>query len=207
MELLVDQQEQTAQLTEGCLNFGELFRAVEDTLLLDRRLIGAMEVLQPDGNVFEIDPAEIARLSLEEVGKAVFTSISLKEFAEQEVGATGRFLPVAAEGLQRVSELFNARDYAGALSLFSELVDGLRMFLMALTSIQDAFGLRLDDIQETPTITIGQSVDNLNQILGDMMDGLENQDYVLVNDYLTYELIPHLNDWQKRLQTILEAIP
>lgn len=207
MELLVDQQEQAPQLAEGCHNFGELFKAVEDNLLQERRLIGAMEVLQPDGNVFELNPTEIAGLSLEEVGKAVFTSISLKEFAEQEVGATGRFLPVGIEGLQRVSELFNARDYAGALSLFSELVEGLRMFLIALNSIQDAFGLSLNDIQETPTTTIGQSVDNLNQILGDMMDGLENQDYVLVNDYLTYELIPHLNDWQKRLQTILEAIP
>ena len=78
---------------------------------------------------------------------------------------------------------------------------------MALTSIQEAFGLDLYNIQETATATIGQSVDNLNQILGDMMEGLENQDYVLVNDYLTNELIPHLNDWQKRLQIILEEIP
>ena len=180
---------------------------MEDNLLVNRKLVGAMELLQPDGNVLEMEPTKLATLSLDQVGKAMFTSITLKEFAEIEVAATARFLPMAAEGLHRVSEMFNARDYAGALMLFGELADGMRMFLMALTSIQEAFGLDLYNIQETATATIGQSVDNLNQILGDMMEGLENQDYVLVNDYLTYELIPHLNDWQKRLQIILEEIP
>lgn len=207
MQLLVDQQESPPDLIEGCENFGQVFRSVEDSLMQRRRLIGGMELLTPDGEEVQLSPREIAELPLAQVGKISFTTISIKDFATHEIANTRQFLPSAVEGFERVSELFNQRELAEALTLLGELTDGLRMFLMAVTSIQDAFGLDLDTIEEKPGQSVSQCVDSLNQILADMVEGLENRDFVLVNDYLTYELLPHLKGWDTRLVKISEAIP
>lgn len=188
-------------------NFAQLFSSLERELIQDqRRIIGSLELRGLAGDILELPPEEIATLSLSELGTANFHTISLKEFAASEIGQTKNFLPAAVEGFEKVSEALSAQELSDGLLLLGELTTGLQMFLTAVQNIQAAFEINFDEVKDSDNKSMNENIIDLKNILTDMVDGLENKDFVLVNDYLTYELLPHLKSWDGKLDIILEAI-
>ncbi len=45
---------------------------------------------------------------------------------------------------------------------------------------------------------------NINDILNQMLEGIENNDDILIRDILEYEMVPILIDWRKSLSKFLD---
>lgn len=54
-----------------------------------------------------------------------------------------------------------------------------------------------DDFEEVVSITSEKYQEELKRILLKLLNAMENQDYVLIRDYLSYELLPLVDLMQK----------
>lgn len=90
-----------------------------------------------------------------------------------------------------VLEFQSSNDIAG-INLFIPLTDGLKWIL-------DACSLT-GDMQEK--LDINLDIQPIKDILPEMLEGVENKDYILVSDLLEFEVLPVLQDIQEQLGRI-----
>ena len=82
-----------------------------------------------------------------------------------------------------------------ALSVCSELIDGFKWILDALTLTKPAQEEYGEIIDTSP----------LNELFGQMIEAFENKDYVLISDILGYEIKPVLEGWYLKLHIIVNS--
>lgn len=68
-----------------------------------------------------------------------------------------------------------------ALNLMPLIIDGMQWTVQALTLTQDVYEKKID-------------LNELNQKLEEIVEAMENQDYILVGDLFEYEIIPILEN-------------
>ncbi|WP_456273260.1 hypothetical protein [Bacillus sp. AK031] len=100
------------------------------------------------------------------------------------------YIPKMVNGCKQTVEDLQEGNEANALQLVPHIIEGLDWIVQALAGIQKN-GLLLNiDFNE------------LNSHLGEMLSSLEINDYVLLADIIDYELVPILNDWLSKVNSV-----
>lgn len=90
------------------------------------------------------------------------------------------------EGIKRAVEFFQNGEKEKGSEMVVYIVEGLQW-------ITDA-GRLTEEVQKDK-IDCNQMLDKLNEII----EGFENEDYVLIGDLFEYEILPILGEWREKI--------
>lgn len=108
-------------------------------------------------------------------------------------GSLKNAIPVLIEGIETVLLYLDKGDNNKAQSIFSEAI-----LLMEKISRSTELLMQLDlNYNEK----MSSAFEQLTAVLQEISTAMENEDLVLLNDLLRYELLPALNTWQDLVKT------
>lgn len=94
-------------------------------------------------------------------------------------------------GVRKVVNYIEQGEEEKGMDLIPPIADGIEWLLNAVNLTQETHNGSID-------------VGDINEKLGEVVDALENEDFVLVGDLFNYEILPILEDIQKNIRTIVQ---
>lgn len=95
------------------------------------------------------------------------------------------YMEKLCQGIETAGEYLMTGNQGEALNYVVQIIEGLQWLLEAMALTQDA--------QKDP-IDITELLVHFHEA----REALENQDYILLSDLLSYEVAPVLEEWQKK---------
>ena len=90
--------------------------------------------------------------------------------------------------IEKIMELLGEGKHSKALELLGPVLEGLQWVFDAVNGINNLVDNKIYDVNQ------------LSPYLKEMLNALENEDYVLVSDLFEYEFVPVLSSLQKSLE-------
>ena len=73
--------------------------------------------------------------------------------------------------------------------------DAMFQVLVVMTHKMDSLIENISEVQELLTERI--EIEAINDVLGELIESVQNKDYVLLTDLLEYEILEKMNEWYK----------
>lgn len=183
-------------------NFANLEEILAD-VMKDEQLNGRVitDVIVNEENFSEIYPHQAQDMSCEAISRVEIRSEPMDKLAVEMAGELPKVATLMANGARNVGRLFREDKNAEALDLLQDLLDVTRDFMGMITKLRDQYlgGADEEFVRKTET---------LSDLLTEMSDVMQEEDWILLSDLLEYELAPLCEDWRaigerthKQLQT------
>ncbi len=143
----------------------------------------------------ELYPHQAEDIEINEIQKVEITSMKYVEMASQIVSELFKVTKSIRLASTNASEPLRRGDDADAFNTITNMIDVVRNFLNMISCFQSDFSAPVTD--EYTALT-----EKYSQILVEMNDALENQDWILVADLLEFELAPLSADWDEYLTSL-----
>ncbi len=143
----------------------------------------------------ELYPHQAEDIEINEIQKVEITSMKYVEMASQIVSELFKVTKSIRLASTNASESLRRGDDADAFNTITNMIDVVRNFLNMISCFQSDFSAPVTD--EYTALT-----EKYSQILVEMNDALENQDWILVADLLEFELAPLSADWDEYLTSL-----
>ncbi len=179
------------------INLEELLVKITDDDYLDDRVV--TDVLVNKESFSEIYPHQAEDIETEEISSVEIISKPAQELAVDITRELYKVVRVMHEGGMHVAELFRQADDAEALEVYQDLLDVTRDFLGMIGVLRDEFSLK--HIPE-----FNQSVDEMSELFSEMVEVMENEDWILLADLIEYEFLPTADRWKKVIALLREDI-
>jgi predicted RNA-binding protein with EMAP domain len=95
-------------------------------------------------------------------------------------------------GIEKAVEYFQSGEDRKGCELISPITEGIQWMSDALVVTKD--------IHEQD-----MNLQDMNEKLSEIVEALENEDYILIGDLFQYELIPLIDDIQKNINKVLAS--
>jgi hypothetical protein len=102
------------------------------------------------------------------------------------------YIPKLNDAIAQVTGLFTEKKATRAYHLLTQIIDGVQWVLEALDLTSEVQLEKIDTQQ-------------LKGILKEFIEGMENDDHILICDMLQYEMTPILQEWQTNIGKTLEV--
>lgn len=183
-------------IVDGCQSERKIssFSNLEEILtdvLQDEKLAGRVitDVMVNDESFSEIYPHQAEDMSCAGIKKVEIRSEPLDKLALEMAGEMHKVATLMGNGARNVGRLFREGKNTDALELLQDLLDVTRDFMGLITQLRDKY---LGGADEE---FMRKSAD-LSDLLSEMSEVMENEDWVLLSDLLEYELAPLCDDWR-----------
>lgn len=161
---------------------------------LEEILLGIMETDELEGRVVtdvfvnnesfsEIYPHQAEDIEVDEIESVEVKSVPVMDMALSISQELGKVVTLMDHGARRVAELFRQAEDAEALEVYQDLMDVTRDFLNMIGV------LRNESIQPADS-AFNAAADEISTLFSEMLEVLENEDWILLADLLEYEFIP-----------------
>ena len=159
---------------------------IQDDKMVDRVVT---DVLVNNEAFSEIYPHQAEDIACTDISSIEVRSVPVAEMAVEMSAEMGKVAQMMGHGAREVARLFRAASDTDALELFQDLLDVTRDFMGMLGELRSRYtnGAVPDFAQKT---------EKFSNMLSEMGDVLENEDWILLADLLEYEFIPQCNDWR-----------
>ncbi len=124
------------------------------------------------------------------------TEVPLRGVAQSALGHAREYLSNVVHSLTRTSNLLHASRIEDANSLFALSIDALGVLVFVLESSSRALG-------EVGADLAGVS-EECDAWLSALIEAQERKDWIDVADQLEYEVLPGLEQWDRRINLALE---
>ncbi len=137
---------------------------------------------------------EISRLEVKTVSDADMARFILHESVRQ----AGTLL----KAIEQSASLFRVGSDEEANHYFAQILEALRWLLQTGENASQV--LKLDLVKASPdqNVSMPRFLRDLQDLLEEMQEFAEDQDYVMLADLMEYELLPMVQGWQRILQDI-----
>lgn len=146
------------------------------------------DVLVDDESFSEIYPHQAEDISTEDVGKLEIISRPINEIAIDITQELHKVITLMSKGSRQVSDLFRRAEDAEALDMYQDLLDVTRHFLGMIGTLRSQFGISSND-------TFLATSQEMSDLFTEMVEVMENEDWVLLADLLEYEFAPLMERW------------
>ena len=143
----------------------------------------------------ELYPHQAEDIEISEVKKVEITSIKYIEMASQIVTELFKVTSSIRIASTQASESLRRGDDMDALATITNMTEVIRNFLSMIACFQSDFNAPITAEYE------GLS-EKYNQILLEVNDAMENEDWILVADLLGFEVAPLCSDWDTYLTSL-----
>ena len=94
------------------------------------------------------------------------------------------YIPKLKDGIMEASEFFQKYEENKGTALLVQITEGIKWIIDAVVAIKE--------LKEEKVVEV-------NNKLNEIVDALENEDYILVGDLLQYELLPEIEEIENNL--------
>ena len=179
-------------------NLEEILVQVIKDDYLEKRVV--TDVLLNKEPFNEIYPHQAEDIEVSEIDSLEIQTVPLNEMAGNVAEELHKVLHIMSEGSRQIAQLFRQADDAEALEMLQDLLEVTREFLGMV-------GLLRYEYTSPGTDSISDRIETISSLLGEMIEVLENEDWILLADLLEYEFLPTVKDWEGVIRNLQNIIP
>jgi len=150
-------------------------------------------------------PRESKYLELGEISTLDLKTIPDGEMARVILGEAGQQAGVLCQAIEKSARLFRVSAEDEANHYFAQVLEALRWLLMTWENACQVLKVDVDQVCLSPDGHPTSFLKGLQDLLGEMLEISEDQDYVLLADLMEYELLPTVREWQHILETLAKG--
>ena len=179
---------------------GETVSAILDTMVqqtpgsyIRRIWLDNQEFPSDDREALQKKPSDIDSLEVE--------LANLKDLVATNLANALDYLKKLIPGCEQAADLFRAGNEQEANKYYLQILDGIEWFSQVVSVIMspDEGETELPDTDDE-SLEVRQK--KLTDLMSQMLEANENQDWVLLADILEYEMVPFYKDWEKILSKL-----
>ena len=179
---------------------GETVSAILDTIVqqtpgsyIRRIWLDDQEFPSDDREALQKKPSDIDSLEVE--------LANLKDLVATNLANALDYLKKLIPGCEQAADLFRAGNEQEANKYYLQILDGIEWFSQVVSVIMspDEGETELPDTDDE-SLEVRQK--KLTDLMSQMLEANENQDWVLLADILEYEMVPFYKDWEKILSKL-----
>ena len=176
---------------------GETVSAILDSMVqqtpgsyIRRIWLDDQEFPSDDREALQKKPSDIDSLEVE--------LANLKDLVATNLANALDYLKKLIPGCEQAADLFRAGNEQEANKYYLQILDGIEWFSQVVSVIMspDEGETELPDTDDE-SLEVRQK--KLTDLMSQMLEANENQDWVLLADILEYEMVPFYKDWEKFL--------
>ena len=194
--IVVDGRETGLQV-QSFENLEQLLIKVMEENHLDGRVV--TDVLVNDEPFSEIYPHQAEDIETGEIESVKIVSMSTAEMAVNITRELYKVVTLMDHGARKVASLFRKADDNEALEVYQDLMDVIRDFLGMIGVLRGEFSLKHN-------VAFNEGSSELSVLFSEMLEVIENEDWILLADLLEYEFIPSVERWKKIVAQLREDI-
>lgn len=195
--MIVIDGQQTEMKLGSFANLEEILVKVLTEDYLENRIV--TDVIVNDETFSEIYPHQAEDVQTDEIRTLEIRTVPVGEMAVNISRELYKVVQVMTSGAKQVATLFRQADDTEALELLQDLIDVTRDFMGMISTLRAEFSLR-------GGIDFQSNVDQISDLLTEMTEVLENEDWILLADLLEYEFLPVCENWKQVIQSLREDI-
>lgn len=179
---------------------GETVSAILDSMVqqtpgsyIRRIWLDDQEFPSDDREALQKKPSDIDSLEVE--------LANLKDLVATNLANALDYLKKLIPGCEQAGDLFRAGNEQEANKYYLQILDGIEWFSQVVSVIMspDEGETELPDTDDE-SLEVRQK--KLTDLMSQMLEANENQDWVLLADILEYEMVPFYKDWEKILSKL-----
>lgn len=143
----------------------------------------------------EIYPHQAEDLSSDSINSLEIRSVPSSQMALDIAGEMNKVASMMESGGTNVARLFREGKDSDALELLQDLLDVVRDFLAMVGDLRERYLGGADENFRSKTI-------ELSDLLSEMSEILESEDWVLLSDLLEYEFAPQCVEWKSLSESL-----
>ena len=178
-------------------NLEQLLVKVQEENYLEGRIV--TDVLVNKEPFSEIYPHQAEDVESSEIESVEIVSMPTQEMAVNITRELYKVVTLMDHGARRVAELFRKADDNEALEVYQDLMDVTRDFIGIVGVLRGEFSLK-----HTPNFN--EAAEELSGLFSEMLEVMENEDWILLADLLEFEFIPTVDRWKKIVALLREDI-
>jgi hypothetical protein len=175
-----------------------LIKVMEEDILKERIIT---DVLVNKEQFSEIYPHQAEDIETSEINSLEIQSMPVVQMAASITEELGKVNKVMSVGAKEIAALFRRADDSEALELFQDLMDVTRDFLGMIALLRSEYVGVEEVVPE-----FAANVENISNLLSEMTEVLENEDWILLSDLLEYEFLPVMENWERSIAFIQARI-
>ncbi|WP_164561769.1 hypothetical protein [Nitratidesulfovibrio vulgaris] len=195
--MIVIDGRQTDMKLDSFANLEEILVKVLTEDYLENRIV--TDVLVNEETFSEIYPHQAEDVQADEIRSLEIRTVPVGEMAVNISRELYKVIQVMTSGAKQVATLFRQADDTEALELLQDLIDVTRDFMGMISTLRAEFSLR-------GGVDFQTNVDQISDLLTEMTEVLENEDWILLADLLEYEFLPVCENWKQVIQSLREDI-
>ena len=195
--MIVIDGRQTDMKLDSFANLEEILVKVLTEDYLENRIV--TDVLVNEETFSEIYPHQAEDVQTDEIRSLEIRTVPVGEMAVNISRELYKVIQVMTSGAKQVATLFRQADDTEALELLQDLIDVTRDFMGMISTLRAEFSLR-------GGVDFQTNVDQISDLLTEMTEVLENEDWILLADLLEYEFLPVCENWKQVIQALREDI-
>ena len=176
-------------------NLEEILLKIMDGGELEGRIV--TDVFVNNECFSEIYPHQAEDIDVDEIQSVEVKSVPVVDMAFDISRELDKVVRLMDQGARRVAELFRQADDAEALEVYQDLLDVTRDFLNMIAVLRSETPARDDEV-------FNKAAEEVSSLFSEMLEVLENEDWILLADLLEYEFIPAIGRWQKVIAELQE---
>jgi len=177
-------------------NLEEILLRIMETDELEGRIV--TDVFVNKESFSEIYPHQAEDIEIDEIESVEVKSMPVMDMALDITKELGKVVRLMDHGARRVAELFRQADDAEALEVYQDLMDVTRDFLSMI-------GVLRSESVKRPDSSFDAAADEISNLFSEMLEVLENEDWILLADLLEYEFIPAMGRFKTVIGELQES--
>ena len=154
-----------------------------------------------DGKEFPSDDREALQKNPSDIDSLEVELANLKDLVATNLANALDYLKKLIPGCEQAADLFRAGNEQEANKYYLQILDGIEWFSQVVSVIMspDEGETELPDTDDE-SLEVRQK--KLTDLMSQMLEANQNQDWVLLADILEYEMVPFYKDWEKILSKL-----
>lgn len=169
-------------------NLEEVLTSVMEEETMENRVV--TDVFVNNESFSEIYPHQAEDIACDSITSVEVRSVPAGELAVDMAAEMNKVATMMGHGARHVARLFREASDTDALELLQDLLDVTRDFMGMIGVLRERFANGGE--QE-----FAEKAEQLSDLLSEMSDVLENEDWILLADLLEYEFLPQCEAWRE----------
>lgn len=168
-------------------NLEEILTAIMQQEAMAGRVI--TDIIVNKENFSEIYPHQAEDLGTDTIESIEITSVEAEKMAVDVAAELGKVSLMMEKGAKNCARLFRESKDSEALELLQDLLDVTKDFMGTLNHLKDKY-------LGGPDAEYVQKTEALSNLITEMSEVLQNEDWILLSDLLEFEFVPKCEEWR-----------
>jgi hypothetical protein len=150
-------------------------------------------------------PRESRYMELKEIATLDLKTIPDGEMARVILGEAVQQAGILCQAIEKSARLFRVSAEDEANHYFAQVVEALRWLLLTWENACQVLQVEPEQAFVSVDGQPSSFLQGLQDLVGEMLEISEDEDYILLADLMEYELLPTVREWQHILQNLAKS--